>query len=144
MAIDVAPISSLQPAFLRLTPSILDAAHPQIEPVGYNQRYNFVGPTNPLEQTNETSPTYLRAFLDAPTQTDSLNEPVDVGMLGGDALASSRAALRPEAQQLGLFGSGTEDAFQQVGLNTGGLAQYAAVQGNDTGFGIQRGLSISV
>lgn len=36
MAIDVAAINPFSPAFLRLTPSILDAARPQIEPVGYN------------------------------------------------------------------------------------------------------------
>src|SRR5262245_52687572 len=85
MAIDVASINSAQPAFLRLSPSILDAARPQIESVGYNQRYDYVGLTNPLERTNETSPTYLRAFTGAPTQADSLaqsdsvSDPLSVG-----------------------------------------------------------------
>lgn len=144
MAIDVASINSTQPAFLRLSPSILDAARPQLEPVGYNQRYGFIGPTNPLEQANETSPTYLRAFVSAPNQSDSANGLLSAGTLGNDELTSSRAALQPEAEQLGLFGGGVEEAFQDVGLNTGGLAQYAAIQANDTLRGTQRGLSINV
>lgn len=136
---DVAPISSLQPAALRLTPSILDAARPQIEPAR-----SSVSPINSLEQTDKTSQAYLRAFLDAPTQADSLNEPLSVGMLGRNALASWRAALQPEAQQLGLFGGGLDEAMQEVGLNTGGLAQYASVQANEMRVDTQHGLSISV
>ena len=127
MAIDIAPINSLSPAFLRLSPSILDAARPQIEPVGYNQRYGFVGNENPLERANETSPSYLRTFVESPSAADSLNERFSTGTFGGDELTASSVALQPETQQLGLFGE-TADPAQDLGLRSTGLAQYSAVQ----------------
>ena len=150
MAIDVTPInsvaqsSSIRPAFLRLAPSILDAARPQIEPVGYNQRFGFVGPANPLARAYETSPTYLRAFTDRASPTQSSNDPFSIGSLGRDELTLSRTALQPAGRQLGLFGSESPDSSaRNVGFQTNGLARYSAIQSNDSGLR-PRSLSLAV